>query len=105
MKIICLCGSTRYTGVMAVTAWEIEKRGDIALGWHLLPGWYEKQGDHIAEQEGVAEILDRVHFEKIRMADEILVINCKGYIGEQTRREIEFAKGLGKPVTYLEKED
>lgn len=87
-----------------MTAWEIEKRGDIALGWHLLPDWYGKQGDHIAEQEGVAEILDCVHFEKIRMADEVLVINCEGYIGEQTRREIEFAESLGKSVVYLESE-
>lgn len=103
MKIICLCGSTRYTGIMAVMAWEIEKRGDIALGWHLLPDWYENQGDHIAEQEGVAEILNRVHFEKIRMADEVLIVNYGGYIGEQTRKEIEFAKSLGRPVIYLEK--
>ena len=102
MKIICLCGSTRYGGVMAVAAWEIEKSGDIALGWHLLPNWYKTQGDHIAEQEGVAEILDRVHFEKIRMADTVLIINCEGYIGKQTQREIEFAKSLGKPIVYLE---
>lgn len=102
MKIVCLCGSTRYTEVMAVVAWEIEKLGDIALGWHLLPRWYSKQGDHIAEQEGAAEILDNVHLEKIRMADEVLIINCEGYIGEQTRCEIEFAKSLGKPVKYLE---
>jgi len=102
MKIICLCGSTRYTEIMAVVAWEIEKLGDIALGWHLLPRWYVTQGDHIAEQEGVAEILDQVHLEKIRMADEVLIINCEGHIGEQTKREIEFAKSLGKPVKYLE---
>lgn len=103
MKIICLCGSTRYTEIMAVVAWEIEKLGDIALGWHLLPRWYSKQGDHIAEQEGVAEILDNVQLEKIRMADEIFVINHEGYIGEQTQREIKFARSLGKPVDYLEK--
>jgi len=36
------------------------------------------------------------------MADEVLIINCEGYIGEQTKREIEFAKSLGKPVKYLE---
>lgn len=102
MKIICLCGSTRYTDIMAVTAWEIEKSGDIALGWHLLPKWYKTQGDHIAEQEGVAAILNSVHLKKIRMADEVLIINHKGYIGEQTQMEIVFAKRLGKPVFYLE---
>jgi len=102
MKIICLCGSTRYTETMAVVAWEIEKRGDIALGWHLLPRWYTTSGDHIAESEGVAEILDQVHLEKIRIADEVLIINREGYIGEQTQREVEFAESLGKPVRYLE---
>ena len=105
MKIVCLCGSTRFTGAMAVTAWEIEKRGDGALGWHLLPEWYiPGKSDHIAEEEGAAEILGRVRFEKIRTADEVLIINCEGYIGEQTRREVKFAESLGKPVMYLEKE-
>ena len=47
-------------------------------------------------------MLDDMHLRKIDMADEIFVINDGGYIGESTRREIEYAKATGKPVRYLE---
>lgn len=36
------------------------------------------------------------------MADEILVINVDGYIGSQTKKEIEYAKAKGKHIAYLE---
>ena len=48
------------------------------------------------------EMLDDMHKRKIDMADEIYVINVGGYIGESTRSEIEYAKGKGMPVRYLE---
>jgi hypothetical protein len=43
-----------------------------------------------------------MHLRKIDMADEIYVINVGGYIGESTRREIEYAKKNGRVVRYLE---
>lgn len=76
--------------------------------------------------------LDQLHLRKIDLADEVLVLNCKQpmcpacdmicqpfgrvprsgccdqpveqrpYIGESTRREIDYALSLGKPVRYLE---
>jgi len=46
--------------------------------------------------------LARLHRHKIEMADEVLVINVGGYVGESTRSEIEIAMGLGKPIRYLE---
>jgi hypothetical protein len=110
--IVTLCGSSRFCGVMAVMAWEFEKLGQIALGLHLLPQEYcEKKGmvpdedgniHHIGEQEGVEEAMDTLHFKKIEMADSIYVVNVGGYIGESTAREIEYAKHLGKPISYYE---
>jgi hypothetical protein len=50
---------------------------------------------------GVKEMLDDMHLRKIDMADEVMVINPGGYIGQSTRREIEYAKSVGKPVNYL----
>ena len=38
-----------------------------------------------------------------RFKDEIFVINVGGYIGESTRREIEYATANGKAVRYLER--
>ena len=47
------------------------------------------------------QMLDDMHKRKIDMADEILVINVDGYIGESTRSEIEYAQSTGKRVNYL----
>jgi hypothetical protein len=49
--------------------------------------------------------LKAVHREKIRMADEILVVDVDGYVGDSTRQEIKFARSLGKAVRYLSPAD
>ena len=43
-----------------------------------------------------------LHKQKIDMADEILVLNVGGYVGDSTRSEIEHAIARGKPVRWLE---
>ena len=49
-------------------------------------------------------MLDKMHFQKIDMADEIFIINVGGYIGESTKREIAYAESKGKVINYLEEE-
>lgn len=49
-----------------------------------------------------ADKLDELHLRKIDLADEVCVLNVGGYIGESTRKEIEYAKSLNKPIMYLE---
>jgi len=98
-EIVCLVG---FSAVAAVAAWELEKKGKIALTLHLLPPWYTKTISHLAEAEGVQEILDELWLRKIDLADEVFVVNVGGYISDRTRFEIEYAEGLGKPVKYLE---
>jgi hypothetical protein len=34
-------------------------------------------------------------------ADDVLVLNVGGYVGESTGREIEYARRVGKPIEYL----
>lgn len=46
--------------------------------------------------------MNQLHLEKIRICDEILVLNVGGYIGEQTQYEISFAEELDKRIRYLE---
>lgn len=48
--------------------------------------------------------LDDLHKRKIDLADEILVLNVGGYIGESTRSEIDYAKAHRKPIRWLEPE-
>lgn len=44
--------------------------------------------------------LDELHKRKIDLADEVLVLNVDGYIGDSTRSEIEYAQQHGKRVRY-----
>lgn len=102
-KIITLCGSSRFTDVMAVCAWLLEKNENaIAMGLHLLPDWYpDCPPDHLAEHEGVADQMDALHLRKIDVSDEVFVVNINDYIGESTAREIAHAERTGKPVRYF----
>jgi hypothetical protein len=64
----------------------------------LAPGVFGHAGDPMTDEDKLR--LDRLHLAKIDMADEVLVVNPGGYIGESTRREIEYAARTGKPVAY-----
>lgn len=103
VRVICLCGSTRFTNEMLIKQWELTKQGHVVLSWCALPATYFRGPDkaHIGDQEGVKDIVDEVHKRKIDLADEVLVINIGGYIGESTRSEIDYALRLGKPVSYV----
>lgn len=35
------------------------------------------------------------------LADEVLVVDPGGYVGESTSREITYAEERGKPVTFI----
>ena len=47
-----------------------------------------------------ALMIDKMHKEKIKLSDAILVVNVNNYIGNSTKSEIEFAKSLNKEVMY-----
>lgn len=99
--VVCLCGSTRFTDFMLVKQWELTKQGKIVLSWCALPDSYFK-GSHIGDAEGVKEIVDEVHKKKIDLADEVMILNVGGYVGDSTRSEWRYAVSTGKPVTWLE---
>lgn len=55
-----------------------------------------------AEYDRIKEMLDELHKRKIDIADEVLVLNVGGYVGNSTRSEIEYATAHGKPLRWLE---
>jgi MinD-like ATPase involved in chromosome partitioning or flagellar assembly len=55
-----------------------------------------------AEYQRIKEDLDNLHKRKIDLADEILVLDVDGYIGESTINEIIHADRLRKDVRLLE---
>lgn len=102
-KVICLCGSTRFIDIFAVMTWEIEtKLGHIVLGCTMLPEWYCQERSHFAEKQGLKGQRDNHHLRKIDMADEVLILNLDGYIGESTKAELVYARNAGKKIWWLE---
>ncbi|GEP40224.1 hypothetical protein NPS01_38870 [Nocardioides psychrotolerans] len=100
-KVITLCGSTQFEAEFAEVNQRLTMEGCvvISLGMFGLPNLPDY--DWAADGSDLRARLGRVHFQKIRMADEVSIVDQGGYVGESTRREIAYAESLGKPVRYL----
>lgn len=99
-RIVCLLGSTRFREEYDAANRRLTLEGKIVLTCGV---WIH----HEAERDNAPEIkerLDELHLQKINLADEIFVINVGGYIGESTRRELEYAIAAGKHITLLQAE-
>ncbi|MFX4271855.1 hypothetical protein ACQBAR_16510 [Propionibacteriaceae bacterium Y1685] len=69
----------------------------------LAPGVFvhsDREADGVTVDQKAA--LDTLHLCKIDLADRVLIVNPGGYIGESTRREIEYARTTGKPVSFTD---
>ena len=99
-KIVCLCGSTRFMDTFFEAGWSETLKGHIVLS----VGVVTTSADHAGEALGVevVQMLDELHWRKIDLADEVLVLNVDGYIGFSTQREIDYAETQGKPIRYWE---
>lgn len=103
-KIVCLCGSTRFTEAYQQANLQETLAGRIVL----TIGCDMKSDSDLFATKSPAELaeikqrLDWLHLRKIDLADEILVLNVGGYIGDSTRREIEYARNSGKHIRWLE---
>ena len=84
---------------------EVQKRLTLEGYIVISVGLFGHSGDDEVWKPGTKEMLDDMHLRKIDLADEIFDINVGGYIGESTRREIEYAENTGKKINYLEKPD
>ena len=97
-KVITLCGSTRFKEHFLEVQKKLTLEGNIVIS----VGMFGHVGDEEALQYEVKAMLDRQHLAKRDLADEIFVINVDNYIGDRTRKEIEYAKAKGKHVGFLE---
>ena len=96
--IVCLCGSTRFKQEFIRANFEETMRGKIVV----TVGWFShSDGDIYTPTHQEKQMLDELHLRKIDLADEVLILNVGGYIGESTSREIAYAEKLGKPIKYL----
>lgn len=105
--VVCLCGSTRFSEAFQQANLQETLAGRIVL---TIGCDMRSDADLFADKsaEALAAIkadLDTLHLRKIDMADEVLILNVGGYIGESTRRELAYAEAQGKTVRYLEAVD
>lgn len=102
--IVCLCGSTRFWREFQRTSLAETLAGHIVLSIGAASGTDDEHFGNLPREEydRVKAMLDELHLRKIDLADEVLVLNVGGYIGDSTRREIAYATAIGRLVRYLE---
>ena len=96
MKIITVCGSLKFYKEMMEITEKMELEGNCMLVPIYNPSKTSK--DDYTEEEAL--MLDKMHKERIKISDAILVVNVNNYIGTSTKNEIEFAKSLNKEIIY-----
>ena len=98
--IVCLCGSTRFGEAFAQANLRETLAGKIVLSVGCYTHSDAELG--IAQDGEVKRRLDELHLRKIDLADEVLVLNVGGYVGESTEREVLYALGKGKAIRWLD---
>jgi hypothetical protein len=104
-KIVCLCGSTRFYTEFQEANYRETMQGNIVLTVGFYPhSQNQAHGQEVGCTPEQKQALDKLHFRKIEMADEVLVLDVGGYIGESTKNEINHASTLGKKIRFLSDE-
>ena len=95
MKVITLCGSTKFENKYREINEKLTLEGNVVLSCGVFK--FKDVG-----KEKKRDLLQAIHKEKIVLSDEIFVVNVGGYIGDHTAEEIEYAKQTNKKIRYLE---
>lgn len=95
MKVITVCGSYKFKKEMVEIAEKMTLKGNCMI----MPNDLTKTGKDSYTQDEII-MIDKMHKEKIKISDAILVVDVNGYIGSSTKSEIDFAKSLNKEILY-----
>lgn len=93
--VITICGSLRFKKEIMEISEKMELDGNCVLA-----PIYSTREDKDSYTDEELSMLGKMHREKIKMSDAILVVNVGGYIGESTKLEIDFANSLNKKILY-----
>lgn len=105
--IVCLCGSTRFYREFVLANYLETLAGKIVLSVGFYANAKEsdwqvrKHGELVGITSQQKAGLDELHRRKIDLADEVLVLDVGGYVGDSTRGEIQYARLHDKKVRYL----
>ena len=90
--IVMIIGSCKFLDKMKEIGWEYTRAGWIVM----LPN---ERPENAADVDSI--ILENIGKSKIDLADEVIVCDVNGYIGESTTKELEYAKSKDKKIRYL----
>lgn len=96
--VVCLCGSGRFREAFETAEFDETLQGKIVL----TIGCNTHDIARSAQLAPMKPMLDTLHLRKIDLADEVLILNVGGYIGESTGRELDYARRAGKTIRFLE---
>lgn len=98
-RIVCLCGSTRFKQAFLDANLRETLAGRIVLS---VGCFMHADSEPITPEQKQA--LDVLHKQKIDLADEVLILDVDGYIGDSTRSELTYAEVQGKRVRWWSQE-
>lgn len=96
--IITICGSTRFEKEIIKARKTFTMLGYIVLS----PEIFGHGSDAAIITDDMKRALDQIHKDKIELANIVYIVNPNGYIGESTKKEIEYAESLEKEIWYME---
>ena len=99
MKVITLCGSTRFKAAFEEWNVRLTLGGSVVLSIAIPSHSY---GLSLTAAEKAA--FDAAHLAKIDLSDEVFVLDVGGHVGVSTVREVAHAAATGKLVRYLSQE-
>lgn len=105
--VVCLCGSTRFWKEFQRASLSETLAGKIVLSIGAASGTDDDHFGNLPREEydRVKEMLDKLHLHKIDLADEVLILNLGGYVGQSTAREFAYAQQQGKRIRFLEQHE
>lgn len=108
--IVCLYGSTWFLPAFEMANRNETLKGNIVLSigvdLKVRDRAFLEQTKTTPELDEIKKELDRLHKDKVRLADEVLVLDIDGphKIGTSTQEEVALATTLGKKVRWWSEE-
>ena len=96
MKVVTICGSMKFAKEMQKIAGKLAKD----KGYCVLQCVYDVDIQNLSETQ--IDLLRKEHLKRIELSDAIYIVNIGGYLGANTKSEIEYANKLNKEVIYHE---
>lgn len=100
-EVVTLCGSTKFKDAIHAENMRLTMEGNLVISLGVFGHTDLPDYDWTTDASDLKRMLDALHRQKIDLADRVHVVNVGGYYGESTAREIEYARSLGKPVTFM----